>query len=64
MFIKGMKSWHLLQDQQLMLWVRTACKGIPSNAATGIIFKENIAKDLIEYGKSNFEYILLEGKEI
>jgi aspartate aminotransferase-like enzyme len=36
------------------LGLELLCKGIPSNAATGIIFKENIAKDLIEYGKSNF----------
>jgi aspartate aminotransferase-like enzyme len=30
------------------------CKGIPSNAATGIIFKETISKDIIEYAKTHF----------
>lgn len=30
------------------------CKGIPSNAATGIVFKEHISKDIIEYAKSHF----------
>ena len=36
------------------LGLELLCKGIPSNAATGIIFKNNISKDIIEYGKSKF----------
>ena len=36
------------------LGLELLCKGIPSNAATGIIFKENISKDIIEYAKAHF----------
>ncbi len=34
------------------LGLELLCKGIPSNAATGIIFKDNISKTIINYAKS------------
>jgi len=46
------------------LGLELLCKGIPSNAATGIIFKDNITKSIISYAKSTLGVHFAGGKGI